>query len=200
MAPHASARAAISRQRSSPATTRPSRCSMAIAAAGARPGAATTCRFNRLAYACFAYCCRRRGARPARRRAIALAHLHQQDPGALSEPAWLQHHRNRRQGHAHRPRPLPQGADRRRRDRKRHHVRRYAGSGAEAVREILRPRGRLRPSPGRRPVGLSQPRGHGARHPHAGARSVSQAARSVIRIRPFPVSSARRSPHSRCVL
>ena len=51
----ASARAAMSRRRSSPASTAPARCSRPTARVGARPAAATTCRCHRLAYAPLLY-------------------------------------------------------------------------------------------------------------------------------------------------
>ena len=142
----ASARAASSRRPSSPATARPSRCSRAIAAAGARPGAARTCRSTGSPT-------RRSPTAPTPRRGAQagaeelLWHIaHQQDPDALRQPAGLQHARSAakgaRVGLARYPKaPTVDAAV-----EQRHHVRRHARSGAQAVREILRPRRRLRAS------------------------------------------------------
>ena len=171
-AQRASARAAISRQRSSPATTRPSRCSKAIAAAGARPGAATTCRST-------ASPTRRSPTAPTTRSAPArgaeqlLWHIsinkiptHYQNPPGYNTIESVA--KGMRVGLGRYPKaPTVDAAV--------ESGIMFAGTPdqvLQAVREVLRPRGRLRPSPGRRPVGLPEPRGHGARHPHAGARSV----------------------------
>ena len=148
---------------------------------------------DRLAYAAFVFTAdsEARGAR--RRRGTALAYRDQQDPDALRQSARLQHARSGGQGHAHRARTLSQGADGRCRGRGRHHVRRHARPGAQAIREVLR----LTSAASVICWWPASPASSATRRPctasDAGPRGVPEAARALSRhddLRPVPRGGA----------